>query len=117
MALQRGELVAEGGQADDPPTLAEVLPDGHLELVTGPLGAQRGARREPATRPHQRLPDGRPSLLALPPLEQQHLGGAAGLLAEVQPGGQDTGGVDHQQVAGFEQVGQVGHGPGVLRGQ
>ena len=41
------------------------------------------------------------------PFEQEHLGGAAGGLPQVEAGRQHAGGVDHQQVSGADQPRQV----------
>ena len=47
-------------------------------------------------------------------LQEEHLDRATRRLAERQPGGDDAGVVDHQHVAGVQEIGQIGDG-GVRR--
>ena len=91
------------------PALAEVVAittTRSSATVGGRRRPQLGAGRQLAAGTHERLPH-RP----LDPLEQQHLGRPPAGLAQVEAGGQHPGGVEHQQVARLEQVGQVSDHP------
>jgi hypothetical protein len=68
-------------------------------------GGEPGAGRNPAAGANQRLP-----ATFGPPVQQQHLDGPTGGLAEVQAGREHPTVVHHQHVTGIEQVGQVRHG-------
>jgi hypothetical protein len=81
--------------------------------VSGPSTSVTRRRREqhrPGRHPpaglHQRLPASVRSTV-----EQQHLHGPAGGLDQAQPGGTDAGVVDDEEIAGTEQLGQVGNPP------
>ena len=67
------------------------------------LGAQRHARPELAGGPDQRLPGALPVRF-----EQEHLGGAARVAPQRQAGGEDLRVVQHDDVAGPHQAGEIG---------
>ncbi len=95
-------------QGDEPPAVVAQHRshlDGQGPAVLRALNSEERPDGHAPTGAHQRLP---PAFG--PTFEQEHLHGAAGVLAQVQPGGDHPGVVDHEQVAGVEQVGQVGHG-------
>ena len=66
---------------------------------------QDGPRGDPPAGPDEDLP----GPVAVELFEQQHLDGSAGLLGEAQAGGQHPGVVEHDHVAGADQVRQVAH--------
>jgi hypothetical protein len=104
VAVERRQLVLarRHPQGDPPGAVARTLA-AHLDLQVRAHG-QPGAGADPPAGSHQRLP-----LAGGVALEQQDLDFTPGGLAQLQPGGQHAGGVEHQHVAGADQVGQIGH--------
>ena len=99
--LEGGEHIALVVEDHPSPTIAEVL--AHRHDQRGVARRRKAcARREATSRAYERLP--RHGVEAV---EQQHLSGPSGLLHQGQPGREDLRGVEHEEITGFEQVGQV----------
>ena len=84
------------------PAVTEVV--GHLDGQP-PFVAHDGARRHLLARPDERLP----AVAVGGGLEEQHLDGAAAVLAQVEAGPPHAGVVDDEQVAGLEERREVPH--------
>ncbi len=97
--------VGLGGQRHEPQTVVQLV--AHLDLQAGRIRrvGQHRARRQPSARTHERLPAAGSEIGA--PVEEQHLGRTTGGLDQVEAGRQHPRGVDHHQVTGIEQAGQV----------
>ena len=107
---RRQQIGARPPASTEPHLRGSRRPDASPTSTTGrPPASSTRAGRQPAAGPDQ----GRPRSGVGPGaggLEQQHLGRAAGRLAQPEPGRQHPGGVDDQQVA-RRRAGRAGRAP------